>query len=355
MKTNHYKKRYLVVILVALIFTACNQSAKATSMHLVKATGTVDIFDEAGDSVTYMEELGLYSGYHINTNLESYAWIDLDRVKLTKMDAASEVEIQKKGKALEVVVHTGSLYFNITEPLLEDESLNIRSSTMMVGIRGTKGWVHAQDETHFYVFLLEGTVECQAVNTEVYGNNIWEVNAGEKAEFLCTEDRIEATIEPITASDIPAFVIEEGLPETYEELLAEEESSAASEDTEAMPEPTPGGGIANMYGTYMRADNVQGAIQPSSSPSMNGADEIILHLDEKTAKFAAIEQVEENVYRGIGPYDTQVYWIVFDSEGMQVTALAAADEDFQSRAGYYKQIESYNPETGERIPVTSAE
>ena len=122
-----------------------------------------------------------------------------------------------------------------------------------------------------------------------------------------------------------------------------------------MPEPTPGGGIANMYGTYMRADNVQGAIQPSSSPSMNGADEIILHLDEKTAKFAAIEQVEENVYRGIGPYDTQVYWIVFDSEGMQVTALAAADEDFQSRAGYYKQIESYNPETGERIPVTSAE
>ena len=108
-----------------------------------------------------------------------------------------------------------------------------------------------------------------------------------------------------------------------------------------------------MYGTYMRADNVEAGI--SHSATFDGADEITLELDEKTAKVARIEQVEENVYRGIGPYDVQVYWIVFDSEGMQVTALAAADEDFQSRAGYYKQIESYNPETGERIPVTSAE
>ena len=354
MKISHYKKRYLVAILVVLVLTACNQSAKATSMHLVKATGTVDIFDEAGDSVTYMEELGLYSGYHINTNLESYAWIDLDRVKLTKMDAASEVEIQKNGKALEVVVHTGSLYFNITEPLLEDESLNIRSSTMMVGIRGTKGWVTAQDETHFYVFLLEGTVECQAANTEIYGNNTWEVNAREKAEFLCTEDRIEVTIEPITASDIPAFVKEEGLlSEAYEELFAEEESSAGTDDAEAMPEPTPGGGIANMYGTYMRADNVEAGI--SHSATFDGADEITLELDEKTAKVARIEQVEENVYRGIGPYDVQVYWIVFDPEGIQITALAAADEDYQSRAGYYRQINSYNPETGEIIFERNAE
>jgi hypothetical protein len=348
MKISHYKKRYLVAILVVLVLTACNQSAKATSMHLVKATGTVDIFDEAGDSVTYMEELGLYSGYHINTNLESYAWIDLDHVKLTKMDAASEVEIQKKGKALEVVVHTGSLYFNITEPLLEDESLNIRSSTMMVGIRGTKGWVTAQDETHFYVFLLEGTVECQAANTEIYGNNTWEVNAREKAEFLCTEDRIEVTIEPITASDIPAFVKEEGLlSEAYEELFAEEESSAGTDDAEAMPEPTPGGGIANMEGAYMRADNKIGEIGLASD--MNPEDEIILQLDETISKHARLEQAEENVYRGIDPTNnTQVYWIVFDPEGMQVTALAAANEEFQSCAGYYRQVD-YIPGTDESI------
>ncbi len=78
-------------------------------------------------------------------------------------------------------------------------------------------------------------------------------------------------------------------------------------------------------------------------------------MDEKTAKVARIEQVEENVYRGIGPYDVQVYWIVFDPEGIQITALAAADEDYQSRAGYYRQINSYNPETGEIIFERNAE
>ena len=102
-----------------------------------------------------------------------------------------------------------------------------------------------------------------------------------------------------------------------------------------------------MYGTYMRADNVEAGI--SHSATFDGADEITLELDEKTAKVARIEQVEENVYRGIGPYDVQVYWIVFDPEGIQITALAAADEDYQSRAGYYRQINIYNPETGEII------
>lgn len=48
---------------------------------------------------------------------------------------------------LELYVRSGSLFFDVTEPLEEDESMDIRTSTMAVGIRGTSGWVEVEDET----------------------------------------------------------------------------------------------------------------------------------------------------------------------------------------------------------------
>ena len=45
------------------------------------------------------------------------------------------------------------------EPLAEDETFDIRYSTMVVGIRGTCGWVEVRDEEHMLVYILEGTVE----------------------------------------------------------------------------------------------------------------------------------------------------------------------------------------------------
>ena len=58
-------------------------------------------------------------------------------MKLTKLDQNSEIAIQKEGKALEIEVKSGSLFFNITEPLADDETMNIRASTMLVGILNT--------------------------------------------------------------------------------------------------------------------------------------------------------------------------------------------------------------------------
>lgn len=86
-----------------------------------------------------LENLGLYSGYGINTHLVSYAWINLDDVKLTKLDQNSGIIIQKEGKALNIEIKSGSLFFNVTEPLGDDETMDIRTSTILVGIRGTCG------------------------------------------------------------------------------------------------------------------------------------------------------------------------------------------------------------------------
>ena len=145
---NQYITRLWAVILTVsllLPLVACGNDTTATTMHLKRTEGTVVVLDDAGKDVPLLENLGLYSGYGVDTESESYAWIDLDDVKLTKMDQESEIAIQKEGKALDIEVISGSLLFNVTQPLEDDETMDIRTSTMLIGIRGTCGWVEDRD------------------------------------------------------------------------------------------------------------------------------------------------------------------------------------------------------------------
>lgn len=184
-----------LALALALLLTSCGGGgASAATMHLRKTEGTVGVSDNEGKDVAPRENLGLYSGYQVGTQAESYAWIDLDEVKLTKMDADSEVEITKEGKKLEINVKSGSLFFNVTEPLADDETMNIVASTMVIGVRGTCGWV-----TEDTAALLEGTVTVTAGNQEAT------VSAGEMA--VLTDGVLE--VKPFTVNDVPAFVVEE--------------------------------------------------------------------------------------------------------------------------------------------------
>ena len=192
---NKTTKRLTALALsLALLLTSCGGGASATSMHLRKTEGTVDVSDGEGKELTPKGNLGLYSGYQVGTQAESYAWIDLDRVKLTKLDADSQIEINKEGKKLEIDVKSGSLFFNVTEPLDDDETLDIVTSTMIIGIRGTCGWVGENTAA-----LLEGTVSVTAGEQEVT------ISAGEMAVLM--EDGLE--VKPLTAASIPAFVRDE--------------------------------------------------------------------------------------------------------------------------------------------------
>ena len=191
---------------LALLLTSCAGGTLATTMHLRKTEGTVGVSDGEGKELTTKDNLGLYSGYQVGTQAESYAWIDLDRVKLTKLDQDSEIEIIKEDKHLEIQVLSGSLFFNVTKPLEEDEAMTIRTSTMAIGIRGTCGWVRENAAA-----LLEGEVECTA------GGQTVTVSAGEMVE-LTPEPAEPLTVRPFTAAQVKPFVQEEAEPELLEEL-----------------------------------------------------------------------------------------------------------------------------------------
>lgn len=199
------------------------EEVSAAIMRLRKYEGQVGVADESGSDVALLENMKLYSGYNMNTEEVSYAWIDLDHVKLAKMDETSEIAIEKEDKKLEIQLKSGGLFFHVAEPLEEDETMEIRTSSMIVGIRGTSGWVTAEDEQNAQIHVLEGTVQ---VDVEGQDEPV-AVSSGEYAEVTKTDGVAEVRVMAFPASDVPAYVVEEVVDN---EELAQEILDAAGMD-----------------------------------------------------------------------------------------------------------------------------
>ena len=213
---------FLLLAAVMLLNASCGKN-KATTMKLIKTDGEVGVENEKGKSVDLIENLGLYNGYRIDTQTKSFAWIDLDDTKLTKMDEKSDVDIKKDGKKLELVVNSGGLFFNVTKPLEDDESMDIRTSTTICGIRGTCGWVESRGDTS-YVGLLDGKVKC-SVTVDGKEENVT-VNAKELFIAKKDGDHVTYEVKELTYKDVPEFV----QPEIADEPFALEEESYTIDD-----------------------------------------------------------------------------------------------------------------------------
>ena len=139
MRNRSLSRRVLSLLLALVTALGCmpaasaEGSAKATVMRLQKTEGTVSVTDGGGESVSVWDSLRLYNGYQIETEEASYAWINLDDSKLIKEDASSDISVRKSGKKLNILLNSGNLLFDVAEPLKDDESMYIRTSTMAVG------------------------------------------------------------------------------------------------------------------------------------------------------------------------------------------------------------------------------
>lgn len=217
------KNRLCAALLVLALLLGCvpealAAEATATTVQLTKTEGTVAISNSSRRSISLIEKMRLYNGYHVETEEASYAWLNLDSAKLTKLDAVSEMELRKSGKKLELLLNEGNIFFNVTEPLEDDESLNIRTSTIVVGIRGTCGWVKIIDQWTAEVYILEGTVTV-AVTDPVTGQTKEEAfTGGEKATCVVypqdrTGDKCDILRDRFTEDDIDGFVLVELVPD----------------------------------------------------------------------------------------------------------------------------------------------
>ena len=221
-KPSSFQKSFLPLALVlAILLTAAlpamgaeTVSDAASTIQLMKTEGSVSVTNGSGRALSVFEDMRLYNGYHAKTAEKSYAWASLDSSKLIKLDAVSEAEVRKAGKKLEVLLNSGNLYFNVSEPLEKEESLNIRTSTIIVGIRGTCGWVKMLDAWRAQVYLLEGQVECSVTDPATGESRTTVLRGGEMAEFVVYPQgqagaRCEIIRQSYTEEQIDGFVLVE--------------------------------------------------------------------------------------------------------------------------------------------------
>ena len=113
----------------------------ATTMRLLDYEGTVEIERPEGTSPADMKNIRMESGEAIITGDGSRASIGLDDSKVITLDENSRAEFTKGSGKLELTLTKGQLLFDVQEKLKENESFDIKTSTMVIGIRGTIGVV----------------------------------------------------------------------------------------------------------------------------------------------------------------------------------------------------------------------
>lgn len=212
MRKTHWN-RLAALCLTLMLILALGLPAKAADtasgadLRLTATEGTVTLKNSSGKTLSVRDNMKLYSGYVLSTSAKSYAYVTLDSTKVVKLDASTKVEIRKSGSKLEMLVSAGKLFFNVKAPLSSGESLNIRTSTMVTGIRGTSGLVEVRDGETSAVSIYDGQVTVTTPNAAAEGGfQTATVAAGQTGTSLPVgSGSWQVNLEDVAAEDIPGF------------------------------------------------------------------------------------------------------------------------------------------------------
>lgn len=245
-----------VAVIAAVI--VCIVMAKggyfATTMRLLRVEGTVNIEDSKGGTKPVIDNIRFQSGDALNTGLDGLASVGLDDTKIVTLQNDSRAEFTKKRKQLELRLTKGAVFFEVTEHLKDDETFEIKTSTMTAGIRGTSGYVYFDDGNKTNIILTDGKVIIEGKNPETGETKVAEVNAGQKLTVYTFNDRdtntVDFTIGDIAPEDLPKEILEDlaGNDELLDKICADTGwdkdglkglINDALNGIEAVPSPTP--------------------------------------------------------------------------------------------------------------------
>nr|MCR5791660.1 BspA family leucine-rich repeat surface protein [Lachnospiraceae bacterium] len=239
-----YKKIFAFILVFLFTFATvmpnvtANAAEAACTIKLEQTTGTVSVMNSASRALGGRNDMRLLNGYQVKTEQKSYAWLSLDSTKAAKLDAKSNVSVRSMGRKLELLLKSGNLFFNVTKKLDDKEEMNIRTSTMITGIRGTVGWVGETKPGESTVAILEGAVECKVTNPSGGYVKSTTVKAGEVATFTApkvsderssTEQAPSVEKKTITVQEIPGSVLTEVVKD---EALAEKITAATDSNVD---------------------------------------------------------------------------------------------------------------------------
>ena len=112
-----------IVLVAAIIVLLLNSKRiKASTMRLLRIVGEVTL-EDGKKKKTIVDNLRLSDGNALSTATESLASVGLDETKIISVEENSRAEFYQKGKKLELILTQGRLFFDVQQPLAENESL----------------------------------------------------------------------------------------------------------------------------------------------------------------------------------------------------------------------------------------
>ena len=151
-RMHKYLLRFLVTGMTAILtLSICAgvaaESYTANIMRLLNYEGDVFIVDENGEYSFLMENMRFNNGESLSTSEGSMASVGLDSSKILTLDAMTQVLFETVKNQMKLTLASGRLLLDVQEKLDENQSLDIETSTMVVGIRGTVVHVTSFDGT----------------------------------------------------------------------------------------------------------------------------------------------------------------------------------------------------------------
>ena len=199
---------FIWLLLVAgLAFMIYSIVMKASTMRLSSYTGDVTLTNENGKVLELKEDKRLFGGNELSTGKESKAYVLLDEDRFVTLMERSIADFIQKGSSISISLEKGDLFFNIARDLEENESLNISTSTMIIGIRGTSGYVRADENGNPVLYLTGGKVMAYAEDPDSGNTDQRKIRAGQKLTVIITDGEIEMIVEDITEYDLPEDAI----------------------------------------------------------------------------------------------------------------------------------------------------
>ena len=201
-----------IVVAIVIAIVLSRNGYLANTMRLLRVEGTVNIESGNGGTKPVIDNIRFQSGDALNTGADGLASVGLDDSKIVTLQNDSRAEFSKNGKHLELKLTKGALFFNVTEKLNDDETFEIKTSTMTAGIRGTSGYVYYDNEGRDSLIITDGVVIVTAINPETGETKYAEVRGGQSITVYLysdrTQDTVEFSITDVTENTLPEFPLQ---------------------------------------------------------------------------------------------------------------------------------------------------
>ena len=203
----------LVLILTVSLCGAAAESYDASTMRLLRHEGNVEIFDANGVPRFVMDNVRFMSGESMQTGEDGMASVGLDDTKIVTLDASSRVEFAQESGHLLLKLTEGAIFLDVQKKLDENESLDIQTTTMTVGIRGTIIFMKESPDSASgrgitTLGVLEGTAQVD-YKDESGAHRLLDVPKGRVATIQTSgADGTVASVTKMTLQDVEGFVRE---------------------------------------------------------------------------------------------------------------------------------------------------